>query len=151
MGYRHPSLSTFSPMPSLRHCHMRITSFAMRVRQRLMPKKHNLGDDLKEVALKVASSPKKNDKRPRTVVFTQGSSSTIVACNGTVKEYAVVPLPKEQLVDTNGAGDAFVGGFLSQLVQEKPIEECVDAGHWAAKYIIQQSGTTISKDCDYKK
>jgi len=114
-------------------------------------KKHNLGDDLKEVALKVASSPKKNDNRPRTVVFTQGSSSTIVACNGTVKEYAVVPLPKEQLVDTNGAGDAFVGGFLSQLVQEKPIEECVDAGHWAAKYIIQQSGTTISKDCDYKK
>uniref|UniRef100_A0A7S2W9R3 Adenosine kinase n=1 Tax=Eucampia antarctica TaxID=49252 RepID=A0A7S2W9R3_9STRA len=114
-------------------------------------KKHNLGEDLKEVALKVAASPKKNDKRPRTVIFTQGSGSTIVACNGSVKEYSVVALPKEQLVDTNGAGDAFVGGFLSQLVQDKPVEECVDAGHWAAKYIIQQSGTTISKVCDYKK
>ena len=28
----------------------------------------------------------------------------------------VTRIPKEKLVDTNGAGDAFVGGFLSQLV-----------------------------------
>ena len=35
-------------------------------------------------------------------------------------EYAVDAV--ENIVDTNGAGDAFVGGFLSQLVQDKPIE-----------------------------
>jgi len=29
----------------------------------------------------------------------------------------------EELVDTNGAGHSFVGGFLSQLVQGKPMEE----------------------------
>ncbi|KAJ6901840.1 hypothetical protein NC651_019577 [Populus alba x Populus x berolinensis] len=34
-------------------------------------------------------------------------------------------------------GDAFVGGFLSQLVQEKPIEDCVRAGCYAANVIIQ--------------
>ena len=28
-------------------------------------------------------------------------------------------IAKEQLVDTNGAGDAFVGGFLSQIVLGK--------------------------------
>jgi sugar/nucleoside kinase (ribokinase family) len=28
----------------------------------------------------------------------------------------VTRIAKEKLVDTNGAGDAFVGGFLSQLV-----------------------------------
>lgn len=28
-------------------------------------------------------------------------------------EYPVCKIPKEQIVDTNGAGDAFVGGFLS--------------------------------------
>lgn len=112
-------------------------------------KKHDLGEDLKEVALKVAASPKKNEK-PRTVIFTQGSGSTIVAYNGTVTEYAVDPLPKEKLVDTNGAGDAFVGGFLSELVQGKSIEECVTAGHWSAKYIIQQPGTTIDQPCTYK-
>lgn len=113
-------------------------------------KKHGLGEDLKEVALKVAAMPKKNESRPRTVVFTQGSKSTIVACNGVVTEYAVEPLAKELLVDTNGAGDAFVGGFLSELVQGKDIEDCVKAGHWSAKYIIQQPGTTIDQPCTYK-
>jgi adenosine kinase len=37
-------------------------------------------------------------------------------------------------------GDAFVGGFLSQLVQAKEISECVRAGHYAASVIIQESG-----------
>lgn len=113
-------------------------------------KKHELGEDLKEVALKIAASPKKNKERPRVVVFTQGSSATIVASEGVVKEYPVEPLSKELLVDTNGAGDAFVGGFLSELVQGKSTEECVNAGHWSAKYIIQQPGTTIDKPCTYK-
>ncbi len=112
-------------------------------------KKHDLGEDLKEVALKVAASPKKTSK-PRTVVFTQGSQSTIVACNGVVTEYAVDPLDSKLLVDTNGAGDAFVGGFLSELVQGKSIEECVKAGHWSARYIIQVPGTTIDKPCTYE-
>lgn len=113
-------------------------------------KKHELGEDLKEVALKVAASPKLNKNKPRIVVFTQGSGSTIVACNGVVTEYAVDPLPKEKLVDTNGAGDAFVGGFLSELVQGKSLEYCVKAGHWSARYIIQQPGTTIDQPCAYK-
>lgn len=113
--------------------------------------KHQLGDDLKEVALKVAAMPKKNDKRKRMVVFTQGSKSTLVAYDGVVTEYAVEELAADKLVDTNGAGDAFVGGFLSQLVQDKTIEECIDAGHWAARFIIQTSGTQLPATCDYKK
>ena len=112
-------------------------------------KKHGMGEDLKEIAKACAALPKKGD-RPRTVVFTQGSQSTIVACNGEVSEYAVEPLAKELLVDTNGAGDAFVGGFLSQLIQGKSMDECVKAGHWSARYIIQQSGTQLGKVCDYK-
>jgi len=112
-------------------------------------KKHGLGEDLKEVALKIAASPKKNESRPRVVVFTQGSTATIVASEGKVKEYPVEPLSKEKLVDTNGAGDAFVGGFLSELVQDKSMEDCVTAGHWSARYIIQQPGTTIDSPCTY--
>uniref|UniRef100_A0A7S2UNH2 Adenosine kinase n=1 Tax=Attheya septentrionalis TaxID=420275 RepID=A0A7S2UNH2_9STRA len=114
-------------------------------------KKHGLGDDLKEVALKIAALPKKNSSRPRTVIFTQGSKSTIVACEGKVTEYAVDPLPKELLVDTNGAGDAFVGGFLAELVQGKSMEDAVKAGHWAGTYIIQASGTTLSGECGYNR
>lgn len=113
-------------------------------------KKHVLGEDLKEVALKIAASPKKNEARPRTVIFTQGSGCTIVACEGKVVEYAVTPLPKEQLVDTNGAGDAFVGGFLAGLLAEKSVGDSVEAGHWAARFIIQQSGCSLTKACDLK-
>lgn len=46
-------------------------------------------------------------------------------------------------------GDAFVGGFLSQLVQEKPIEECVRAGTYAANVIIQRSGCTYPEKPDF--
>ena len=59
-------------------------------------------------------------------------------------------LPKDQLVDTNGAGDAFVGGFLAQLVLGKDVAKAVDAGHYAARHIIQVSGTTLDKPCEYK-
>lgn len=112
-------------------------------------KKHELGEDLKEVALKIAASPKKGSK-PRTVIFTQGSESTIVACNGKVEEFKVTPLPKEELVDTNGAGDAFVGGFLAGLLAEKEVGACVEYGHSAARFIIQQSGCTLTKACELK-
>ena len=60
-----------------------------------------------------------------------------------VHEYPVIQLPKEKLVDTNGAGDAFVGGFLSQLVAGKSIPECVRAANYSAHVVIQQSGCTL--------
>lgn len=113
-------------------------------------KKHNMGEDIKEIALAVSALPKKDESRKRTVVFTQGSESTIVACDGKVTEYAVELIAKDLLVDTNGAGDAFVGGFLSQLALGKDTEACVNAGHFAARYIIQQSGTQLGKTCDFK-
>ncbi|PWA85289.1 adenosine kinase 2 [Artemisia annua] len=71
-------------------------------------------------------------------------------CSGwKVSKYPVIYLPKEKLVDTNGAGDAFVGGFLSQLVKKKPIEECVRAGCYASNMIIQRSGCTYSEKPDF--
>jgi adenosine kinase len=108
--------------------------------------KNNLDpEDLHAVALAICNLPMKKLNAKRTVVFTQGSKSTIVAYDGVVTEYAVVPLDKSLLVDTNGAGDAFVGGFLSQLVLKDAasMKDCVDAGHYAAKYIIQVSGTSL--------
>lgn len=112
-------------------------------------KANGYGTDLQTIALKLAAQPKASGTRPRVVVFTQGADATIVACEGKVSVYAVDPLPKEQLVDTNGAGDAFVGGFLSQLLQGKNYAECVRAGHWGARTIIQRSGCTFPKECDF--
>jgi len=118
-------------------------------------KKHELGEDIEQIALAVARSPKASGTRPRVVVFTQGADATVVAYMGKVTTYAVEKLPAELLVDTNGAGDAFVGGFLSQLVKDDvnvDLKGCVEAGHWAARVIIQRSGCTFPKEaCDYGK
>lgn len=107
------------------------------------------GSDIATIALKTAAQPKASGTRPRVVVFTQGSDSTLVACEGRVTTYPVDPLAKELLVDTNGAGDAFVGGFLSRLVVGAPMAECVRAGHWAAREIIQRSGCSFPADCEF--
>lgn len=36
-------------------------------------------------------------------------------------------------------------GFLSQLAQGKPMDECIRCGHYAANYMIQQSGVTMTQ------
>ncbi|KAF7144999.1 hypothetical protein RHSIM_Rhsim04G0145200 [Rhododendron simsii] len=67
----------------------------------------------------------------------EGADPVVVADDGKIKLFPMILLPKEKLIDTNGAGDAFVGGFLSQLVQEKSIEDCVRAGCYVVNVVIQ--------------
>merc|ERR1711862_436356 len=87
--------------------------------------------------------------RKRTVVITQGCDDTIVAINGHVSKYPVIVLPKEKLVDTNGAGDSYVGGFLAALSKGLPMEECCKAGAYAASVIVQHSGCTYPDKPSY--
>ena len=98
--------------------------------------------DYGEIALRMAALEKATD-RPRTVVITRGCESTVVACNGAVTYYDVQLLDPAAIVDTNGAGDSFVGGFLSRLVQGADMQKCVEAGHYAAREIIQRSGCSF--------
>ena len=63
------------------------------------------GTDLSTIALKLAAQPKASGTRPRMVVFTQGSNATLVAYEGHIHTYPVEALPRDLLVDTNGAGD----------------------------------------------
>jgi len=101
------------------------------------------GKDVANCALKLAALPKASGARPRVVVFTQGKDPTIVACGGVISSFPVTLLPKEKLVDTNGAGDSFVGGFLAMLAKGCDLATCVNAGHYAARQIIQVSGCKI--------
>jgi len=98
--------------------------------------------DLKEIALRICQLPKQNENRPRVVIITTGSNPVIVAKEGKITEFPVSPLPKDKVVDTNGAGDAFVGGFLAQFIQDQPIDVCIKCGIWTAAQIIQRSGCT---------
>ncbi|KAK6929182.1 Carbohydrate kinase PfkB [Dillenia turbinata] len=98
----------------------------------------------------ISQLPKASGTHKRITVITQGADPVVVAEDGMVKTFPVIVLPKEKLVDTNGAGDAFVGGFLSQLVQEKPIGDCIRAGCYAANVIIQRSGCSYPEKPDFK-
>ncbi|XP_059172691.1 uncharacterized protein LOC131953504 isoform X2 [Physella acuta] len=96
--------------------------------------------DIKEIALKICQLPKSNPDNQRIVVFTQGKGPTVVARRGEVLEVAVECVDPSLIKDTNGCGDAFVGGFLSQLVQGKPLSECLRCAAYAAKVVIQHVG-----------
>ncbi|XP_076160305.1 adenosine kinase 2 isoform X2 [Ptiloglossa arizonensis] len=98
--------------------------------------------DRKEIALKLSQMEKINKKRQRIVVITQGAEKIIIVKDNTVTEVPAIKLPQEKVVDTNGAGDAFVGGFLAQLIQGQNIEICTKCGIWAATQIVQRSGCT---------
>ncbi|XP_035928954.1 adenosine kinase isoform X4 [Halichoerus grypus] len=106
-------------------------------------------EDIKEIARKAQALPKVNLKRQRIVIFTQGREDTIMATESEVTAFAVLDQNQKEIVDTNGAGDAFVGGFLSQLVSDKPLTECIRAGHYAASVIIRRTGCTFPEKPDF--
>lgn len=82
---------------------------------------------------------------PRTVCITQGPDPTMCfdPAAGAVRSFPVPQLRPQDIVDTTGAGDAFCGAFLSQWVQGRPLEKCVEAGHCVAQIVIRQSGVVF--------
>jgi len=86
--------------------------------------------------------PKTNTSRPRVVIFTQGADSTVLVSSDR-PEPQIFPVEKvadAQIVDTNGAGDAFAGGVLAALVLGKDLTAAVLAGHALARASISQVG-----------
>jgi adenosine kinase len=96
--------------------------------------------DVAEIAKKISLMDKVNKKRERVVVITQGVNPVVVAVGEKCTEYPVSPIPKEKIIDTNGAGDAFAAGFIAQLVKGESIDKCVRAGNYAAGVVIQHEG-----------
>jgi len=97
--------------------------------------------DLKTIAKALALEPKSNASRPRYVIFTQGSQETILVSSEEPDNAKVYPVNKvDKIVDTNGAGDAFAGGFLGAFVAGKSIDKCIDAGHKLGAMCVQQIG-----------
>jgi len=99
--------------------------------------------DLPAIAKALALQPKSNPTRDRVVVFTQGAQSTVVVSSSSpdnVKTYPVSALKDEEIVDTNGAGDAFAGGFLGALAAGKPLDEAVEVGHTLGTMCVTQVG-----------
>ncbi|MCJ1467925.1 adenosine kinase [Pseudocyphellaria aurata] len=104
---------------------------------------HAIGtQDVGEIARHIADLPKKNQKRKRTVIITQGTDPTVVAVQGEdqLREFPVHDIDKAQICDTNGAGDAFAGGFVAGVVEGRPLDESINQGQWLARLSIQELG-----------
>ena len=106
-------------------------------------------DDHLAVAIRLAQGEKINNERPRYVIITHGSDPTVVATAGGITDYITPRLPTEEIVDLNGAGDAFVGGFLSQLAQHKPVDDCIRAAQYSAQTIIKNHGCSFPEKHAY--
>ena len=97
--------------------------------------------DLPAIARSIALLPKSNPARARVVIFTQGAHRTVMVTSDkpdSPKMFPVDPLGDDRIVDTNGAGDAFAGGFVGALVAGKNLDESVLAGHALARVCVQQ-------------
>lgn len=107
--------------------------------------------DPREIALLLARYPKENGKRGRCVVLTHGIQPTIVVQEGLITEYPVLEIDDVNIVDLNGGGDAFVGGFLAQLVQGGSMKDCIRSANYAADFIIQQSGCQLPRKPNFSQ
>lgn len=106
-------------------------------------------EDVAEIAKAISNMPKLGQKK-RTVIITQGHLPVIVATGDETKTFEIQKIAPEKIVDTNGAGDAFCGGFLAQYAKNESLEKCVDCGIWSASLIIQRSGCTFPATMEYQ-
>jgi adenosine kinase len=107
-------------------------------------------DDMQYLCAQLAKRTKKNKNKKRIVVITCGPNEAHIAQYDFIEDvlsfygsFAPDYVEESKIVDTNGAGDAFAGGFLSKLVRNSSLEECMKTGHYAASVIIQNRGCQI--------
>ena len=83
--------------------------------------------------------------RLRGVVITRAERSVLIGTKSAVREIPVPHLDPQLVRDTNGAGDAFVGGFLAGLAVEDSLTDCVTAAVSVAQEVLNMSGCNLTK------
>lgn len=105
--------------------------------------------DIKAICSSIRTFENRRNQE-RIVVITRGADSLFVATKDGLKEYEVGMVKREEIVDTNGAGDAFAGGFLAKIIQGCAVEEAVKCGIIAAEEVIKNVGCCFDANRLYK-
>lgn len=91
--------------------------------------------------------------KERLFVITDGSKGVLISkydYKRNKMDFILQSFPSlmktEDITDLNGAGDAFLGGFLSQFMKGSSLYSCCTAGNDAAYVILQNIGCTFPKD-----
>ena len=112
-------------------------------------------DNIREVFEAIS---KKLAPKDRLLVFTAGASG--VYCGqydykrnqlDYIFHYFANKIDNDEIVDLNGAGDAFLGGFLSEYLKGSPIYECCKIGTESASVILRNVGCTFPKNMKFDK
>jgi sugar/nucleoside kinase (ribokinase family) len=77
----------------------------------------------------------------KTVIVTLGAKGAVLSVEKTV--YNIPPCSSRVLVDPTGAGDAFIGGFLTEYIRQKDALWCACVGSAAASLVIEGIGPTF--------
>ncbi|KAJ8949241.1 hypothetical protein NQ318_022754 [Aromia moschata] len=87
----------------------------------------------------------KNGLEPygKIIVITDGPRTGTCIYKGNAVNFDVSPIEEQDVIDTTGAGDAFVGGFIAGLCIDKSLKDCAQIGCDAAYHIIKQRGCTL--------
>jgi len=89
----------------------------------------------------------------KEVIVKIGKQGAAYEAKGKLVSFPAVPV--EQRIDTTGAGDCFIAGFLHGMIQWGDIPRAIKIGNLTASYSIQKKGAAISfpkkSEIDWKK
>jgi sugar/nucleoside kinase (ribokinase family) len=77
----------------------------------------------------------------KTVIVTLGAKGAVLSVEKTL--YNIPPCSSRVFVDPTGAGDAFIGGFLTEYIRQKDSLWCACVGSAAASLVIEGIGPTF--------
>jgi adenosine kinase len=101
----------------------------------------------------IAKAHEKLSPKERLLVVTDGGNGVYVSKYDYKKkglDFFLQSFPNklrnEDICDLNGAGDAFLGGFLSQFMKGATLQKCCKVGNDASFIIIKNVGCTFPKN-----
>ncbi|MGZ8889488.1 MAG: carbohydrate kinase family protein [Halobacteriota archaeon] len=81
-----------------------------------------------------------HDVGVETVLVTMGAKGAVLSVEGA--QYNIDACPSQVLVDPTGAGDVFIGAFLTEYLRQKESLWCASVGSAAASCVVEGIGPT---------
>ncbi|CAH8451793.1 unnamed protein product [Schistosoma turkestanicum] len=90
-------------------------------------------------------------QRKRLVIITRGKDPLVYtnSFESDIHQFMVEHVKDHEIVDTNGAGDAFAAGFIADYIRNKPLITSLQSAVRAATYIICRSGFSLGPRENY--
>ena len=79
----------------------------------------------------------RNAEGAKTVIVTRGTKGSIAYDGTSYTEFGIIPC---DVVDTMGAGDSFIAGFLYGILQGKSLQESMEQGAKNSSVTLGYSG-----------